>query len=85
MVRKKIKSTDKRLDKDYMYVIYHVHNFEQTIHFTFYIIDSFVKRRISPYIWIPAFAGMTITPLTSTRYNSRHIREGGYPGGKVIF
>ena len=49
----------------------------------FQTIDGFVKRRIFPFIWIPAFAGMTMKILISGRYNSRHTREGGYPGAKV--
>jgi hypothetical protein len=28
---------------------------------------------------------MTIKLLISARYNIRHTREGGYPGGKVTF
>ena len=48
-------------------------------------IDGFVKRQISSFIWIPAFAGMTIKILISIRYNNRHTREGGYPGAKVTF
>jgi hypothetical protein len=41
--------------------------------------DGFAKSRISPFIWIPACAGMTISELISDRYHGRHTREGGYP------
>jgi len=44
-----------------------------------------VKSRISSFNWIPAFAGMTIKQLISTRYDSRHTREGGYPDVKITF
>jgi len=50
-----------------------------------YNVDGFLKNRIILNIWIFAFAGMTIKLLISTRYNIRHTREGGYPGGKVTF
>jgi hypothetical protein len=48
-------------------------------------IDGFVKSRITPFIWIPAFAGMTIKWLISVRYSSRHTREGGYPVIRTTF
>jgi hypothetical protein len=40
---------------------------------------------IFQFIWIAAFAGMTIKILISSRYNSRHTRVGRSPGGKVTF
>ena len=48
-------------------------------------VDNFVKSRIFPFFWIPAFAGMTIIQLISDRYHRRHTREGGYPVFKTIF
>ena len=48
-------------------------------------VDELVKSRILPFIWIPAYVGMTIKNLISSRYNSRHTREGGYPGVKMTF
>jgi len=47
--------------------------------------DNFVKSRILPFFWIPAFAGMTIMQLISGRYHRRHTREGGYPVFKTTF
>ena len=47
--------------------------------------DGFVKSRIIPFIWIPAFAGMTIKLLISSGYAIRHTREGGYPVSKMTF
>ncbi len=47
--------------------------------------DGFVKSPILPFFWIPAYAGMTIKQLISSRYNIRHTREGGYPGVKMTF
>jgi hypothetical protein len=47
--------------------------------------DGFVKSPIFPFFWIPAYAGMTIKQLISSRYNIRHTREGGYPGVKMTF
>ena len=46
-------------------------------------IDDLVKSRIFPFIWIPAYAGMTIKQLISIRYTIRHTRECGYPGVKT--
>ena len=43
------------------------------------ISDNLVKIRIFPFLWIPAFAGMTIIQLISDSYQSCHAREGGYP------
>ena len=43
------------------------------------------KGRILPFIWIAAFASMTIKCLISIGYNIHHTREGGYPGRKVTF
>ena len=34
------------------------------------LIDGFVKSRIFPFFWIPAFAGMTIKQLISNRYKT---------------
>ena len=48
-------------------------------------IDGFVKSRIFPFMWIPAYAGMTIKHLISIRYTIRHTREGGYPDVKKTF
>ena len=48
-------------------------------------IDNFVKSRIFPFFWIPAFAGMTIIQFISDRYHRRHTREGGYPVFKTTF
>jgi hypothetical protein len=48
-------------------------------------VDNFVKSRIFPFFWIPAFAGMTIIKLISDRYHRRHTREGGYPVFKTTF
>jgi hypothetical protein len=48
-------------------------------------IDGFVKSRIFPFIWIPAYAGMTIKQLISIRYTIRHTRECGYPDVKKTF
>ena len=47
--------------------------------------DGFVKSRIFPFIWIPAYAGMTIKHLISIRYTIRHTRECGYPEVKKTF
>jgi len=47
--------------------------------------DGFVKSRIFPFIWIPAYAGMTIKHLISIRYTIRHTRECGYPDVKKTF
>jgi hypothetical protein len=49
------------------------------------IFDGFVKSRIFPFIWIPAYAGMTIKHLISIRYTIRHTRECGYPDVKKTF
>ena len=48
-------------------------------------VDGFVKSRIFPFIWIPAYAGMTIKHLISIRYTIRHTRECGYPDVKKTF
>jgi len=48
-------------------------------------IDKLVKSRIFEFIWIPAYAGMTIKQLISSTYNTRHTREGGYPCVKMTF
>ncbi len=48
-------------------------------------IDGFVKSQIFPFIWIPAYAGMTIKHLISIRYTIRHTRECGYPDVKKLF
>ena len=44
-----------------------------------------VKSRISPFIWITAYAGMTIKQLIWSRYANSHIREGVYPDVKMTF
>jgi len=47
--------------------------------------DKLVKSPISPFFWIPAYAGMTIKHLISCRYDIRHTRESGYPGVIMTF
>ena len=48
-------------------------------------LDGLVKSRIFEFIWIPAYAGMTIKQLISIRYTIRHTRECGYPCAKMTF
>jgi hypothetical protein len=47
--------------------------------------DKLEKSPIPAFFWIPAYAGMTIKHLISSRYNIRHARESGYPGVKMTF